>query len=79
MIFNMQSLLRSFGYIKGYYGEVRLCATYFFFAGFEVYWYIVYPVFIFKINTSEYTCSDGVRDFVSASREWASFVRPIAY
>ena len=62
----MQNIFRKFRQVQGYYGEVfalvimiLICSHSFF--------YITYGIVVFRINTSDYICSDSMSKYIGFS------------
>lgn len=57
MAIKMQKLLRKYGHVTGSRGEKVIIAAYLFFLGFFIYEFVLRPILVLLINTTEFTCS----------------------
>jgi hypothetical protein len=75
---NLQSLFRQNGHVKGYFGEIYLSVTYFFWFIYLFSTQIIIPVVIFKIFTKEdYSCSEDMKHWLSFIDAYEAAVFPL--
>lgn len=69
-VFSMQSLFRKFGHVKGYFAEVYVLTLYLAFWGYLGYWYLLKPFMVWRINTTDYICSEPMRKAIAVFVLW---------
>jgi hypothetical protein len=77
--FNMQSLFRKFGHVKGYFAEVYVLTLYLVFWGYLGYWYVLKPILVWRLNTSDYFCTLPMEKAIAIFTLWQASARPICF
>ena len=69
-VFSMQILFRKFGHVKGYFAEVYVLTLYLAFWGYLGYWYVLKPLMVWRINTSDYICTLPMKKAIATFTLW---------
>ena len=75
----MQRLFRNFGHITGYSAEIFIGTTFFIFIGYLIFFYVSTPTIIFLINTSDYHCTEGMKDFYTTMQSLSYIAWPLCF
>ena len=78
-VFGMQNVFRKFGHVKGYFAEVYVMTLYLAFYGYLAYWYVLKPLMVWRINTTDYICTPQMRKAIAILNSWQDSVRPICF
>lgn len=79
MGFKMQSIFKEFGHTTSYRGETVMVVCYFLFLGTLIEHWIVMPMYVFRINTSDFECSRGEKLFLMTAHTWLFAFWPLSY
>lgn len=79
MAFKQQELFRKYEHIEGYRGEKTLMTIYLYFCGTLLYYYILKPIVIVKINADDdFTCSSGLKKLFLFMNVWQESGFPLS-
>ena len=56
-----------------------MATSYFLYAVGQLYWWIIVPLTVVRINTSEYECSDTGRSMILFFHTWHYLVWPLSF
>lgn len=79
MAVKMQRLFRQYGHIKGYCGEILIAICYSMFCFYLSLWYLVQPITIVVINTSDYECSNLMKSVFMVLYSADNLVWPLSF
>ena len=74
----MQAIFREFGHVRGYAGEKFLLIVYFFFSA-HLAKFIIKPIVIYKINTSNFACSENFKRLIWVVNDFDVALFPLCF
>ena len=76
---HLQRLLRDYGYVKGYVGEVVILTFFVLYFTGNIKEFIVEPIVNLRVNTSDYKCSANMQHFLWIVQDIYTAVIPLAF
>ena len=78
-ILQMQTQFRRYGHIKTHYGELLTVIIYIVHFGYCLFWFVVEPIILYKVNVGNFECSSGIQTSYANIRYWAIIGWPLSY